>query len=154
MGKPQEYRTIASNRKALYRFHVLAELEAGIALLGTEVKSLRAGQLSLQEAYVRVRAGELWMIGAHIPEYAFGNKQNHLPTRDRKLLVHRRELAKWHKQVREKGMTMVPLEVYFQGSLVKVRVGLVKGKRLHDKRADQREKDDKREMDRATKRRR
>lgn len=152
MAKPQEHRTIATNKKALHRFHVLEELEAGIALVGTEVKSLRAGQLSLQEAYVRIRAGELWLLGAHIPEYAFGNKQNHSPTRDRKLLVHRRELAKWEKQVKVKGVTMVPLEVHFQGSLVKVRVGLVKGKQLHDKRADQRKKDDQREMERAQKR--
>lgn len=152
MAKPQHKRPIAANKKALYRFHVLEVLEAGVALLGTEVKSLRAGQLSLQEAYVRVKGGELWLIGAHIPEYAFGNKLNHKPTRDRKLLVRRAELAKWDKQVREKGVTMVPLEVYFAGSLVKVSVGLVKGKQLHDKRAEQRKADDKREMDRAMKR--
>lgn len=152
MGKSQERRTIATNKKALYRFHVLDVLEAGVALVGTEVKSLRAGQLSLQEAYVRIKAGELWLVGAHIPEYAFGNKQNHLPTRDRKLLVRRGELAKWDKQVRDKGITMVPMEVYFDRSLVKVSVGLVRGKQLHDKRAAQRKADDMREMDRAMKR--
>ncbi len=145
-------RTIAANKRALHRFQVLDELEAGIVLQGTEVKSLRAGQLSLQEAYVRIRGGELWLIGAHIPEYAFGNRHNHKPTRDRKLLVHRRELARWEKEVRVKGVTLIPLEVYFQGSLVKVRVGLVRGKRLHDKRQAERERDDKREIERAMKR--
>ncbi len=147
-------RTIARNRKALFRFHVLEEEEAGIVLVGTEVKSLRAGQVSLQEAYVRFKAGELWLVGAHIPEYAFGNQQNHLPTRDRKLLVRRRDLRKWDKKVREKGITMVPLELYFRGSLVKVRVGLVKGKALHDKRAVARARSDQRDMDRAMSRRR
>lgn len=152
-GKPQAYRSIASNKKALFRFHVLEELEAGISLVGTEVKSLRAGQCSLQEAYVRIKGGELWLVGCHIPEYAFGNSQNHPPTRDRKLLVHSRELYKWDKQVRERGTTIVPLEVYFQGSKVKVKIALVKGKRIHDKRADQKAKEDRREMDRALKQR-
>lgn len=153
MGSSSEVRSIARNRRAYHRFHVLDELEAGIVLVGTEVKSLRAGEVSLQEAYVRIKDGELWLVGAHVPEYTFGNRQNHEPTRDRKLLVHRRELAKWAKQVREKGVTMVPLEIYFRGSRVKVRVGLVRGKRLHDKRAADRERSDRREMDRALKRR-
>jgi SsrA-binding protein len=147
-------RLIASNKKALYRFEILDELEAGVVLLGTEVKSLRGGQCSLQEAYVRIKRGELWLVGAHVPEYAFGNSQNHEPTRERKLLVHRRELAKWDKQVREKGMTMVPLEVYFKDARVKVRIGLARGKRVHDKRAAARRKDDQRDMDRAMSRRR
>ncbi len=154
MQRPSEYRTIATNKKARFRFLILDELEAGIALVGTEVKSLRAGQVSLQEAYVRVKAGELWLVGAHIPEYTFGNRQNHVPTRDRKLLVHKRELAKWDKRVREKGVTIVPLEIYFRGSLVKVSLGLAQGKRTHDKRAEARAKTDKRDMERAMGRRR
>jgi len=154
MDKKGEVRSIARNKKALFRFQLIDELEAGISLVGTEVKSLRGGNLSLQEAYVRIMDGELWLIGAHIPEYSHGNKLNHKPTRERKLLVHRRELAKWDKQVKVKGVTMVPLEVYFKGSLVKVRVGLVRGKRIHDKRAEQRDKDDKRAIEQAMNRRR
>lgn len=147
-------RVITTNKKARYLYHVLDELETGISLLGTEVKSLRAGQCSIQEAYVRIKNGEMWLVGANIPEYAFGNRQNHLPTRDRKLLAHRREIQKWYKQVREKGVTVVPLEVYFSGSKIKLAVGLVRGKRLHDKRQVDRERTDRRDMDRALGRRR
>ncbi len=147
-------RVITTNKKARYLYHVLDELETGISLLGTEVKSLRAGQCSIQEAYVRIKNGEMWLVGANIPEYAFGNRQNHKPTRDRKLLAHRREIQKWYKQVREKGVTVVPLEVYFSGSKIKLAVGLVRGKRLHDKRRVDRERTDQRDMDRALGRRR
>ncbi len=147
-------RVITSNKKARYQFHILDELETGILLVGTEVKSLRAGQCSIQEAYVRIKAGEMWLVGANIPEYAFGNRQNHKPTRDRKLLAHRREIQKWFKQVREKGVTVVPLEVYFRGSLIKLSIGLARGKRLHDKRQVDRERTDRRDMDRALGRRR
>jgi len=147
-------RSIARNRKARHEFLVLDELECGIALTGTEVKSLRAGQCSLAESYVRIKKGELYLVGAHIPVYAFGNVHNHEPARDRKLLAHRREIAKWAKQVREKGTTMVPLEVYFSGSRVKVLVALVRGKKLHDKRQAGKERTDRRDMDRAMSRRR
>jgi len=153
-SKPQEYRSVASNRKARHTFEVLEELECGIVLVGTEVKSLRAGECSIQEAYARIQAGELLLVGATIPEYRHGNQQNHETTRTRKLLAHRREIDKWSKRVREKGMTVVPLEVYFQGSRVKVRVGLCRGKKLHDKRATQRDRDDRRQMERALRRRR
>jgi SsrA-binding protein len=145
---------IAANKKAYHEFTVLAELECGIALVGTEVKSLRAGQCSLQEAFGNVRGGELFLVGAHIPEYAFGNRQNHVPTRERKLLAHKREILNWYKQAREKGITIIPLEIYFDGALVKVRMGLCRGKRLHDKREATRERDHKREMDQAMNRRR
>ena len=154
MTDDRSQRPIATNRKARHQYHILDELEAGIALLGTEVKSLRAGHVSLQEAYVAVKAGELWLVGANIPEYAFGNTQNHKPTRDRKLLVRARELRKWHKQVREKGVTMIPLDIYFSGSLVKLKIGLCRGKRLYDKREAQKAKDDARDVDRALRRRR
>jgi len=146
-------RLVASNRKARHRFLILDELEAGIALSGTEVKSLRAGQCSIQEAYVRLVKGELWLVGAHIPEYAQGNRMNHSPTRDRKLLAHRRQIAKLSKAVREKGITLVPLEVYFTDALVKVRVALVRGKKYADKRQAERERSDRREADRALRRR-
>ncbi len=147
-------RVVTTNKKARYMYHVLDELETGISLVGTEVKALRAGQCSIQEAYVRIKGGEMWLVGANIPEYAFGNRQNHKPARDRKLLAHRREIMKWYKQVREKGVTLVPLEVYFSGSKVKIHVGLVKGKRLHDKRQVDRERTDQRDIDRAMGRRR
>ncbi|MCP3919197.1 MAG: SsrA-binding protein SmpB [bacterium] len=148
------HRVVASNRKALHEFHILDTLDVGIGLVGTEVKSIRGGQISIREAYVRAKKGELWLVGAHIPEYAFGNKQNHEPVRDRKLLARRREIDKWHKGAREQGITMIPLEVFFDRALVKVRIGLCKGKKLYDKRASTKEKQDKREMDRALKRRR
>ena len=154
VSKSEPIRRIAANRRARHEFHVLEELECGIVLTGTEVKSLRQGRASIAEAYAVIKGSELWLVGAHIPEYAQGNVFNHAPTRERKLLVHRRELAKWHKQVKERGVTIVPLELYFSGSLVKVRVGLCKGKRVHDKRQDQRRRDDEREMERAQRRRR
>ncbi len=147
-------RTIAANRKARHNYHVLETLEAGIVLAGTEVKSLRGGQLSIAEAYVRVRDDELWLVGAHIPEYPFGNRLNHVPLRDRKLLAHRREIRKLHKAARERGFTMVPLEVYFSGSRVKVLVGLCRGKRQHDKRQTTKAREDQRDMQRALRRRR
>ena len=153
-GRPQEYRSITRNRKARYSFEILEELECGIVLKGTEVKSLRAGHASIAEAHSRIRRDELFLIGANIPEYRHGNVFNHPPTRERKLLAHRREIARWGKKVRERGMTLIPLEIYFQGSLIKVKLGLARGKRLYDKRQAQRKKDDKRAMDQARFRRR
>jgi SsrA-binding protein len=133
---------------------VLEELECGIVLTGTEVKSLRAGHCSLAESYVRIKKGELYLVGAHIPVYAFGNVHNHVPVHDRKLLAHRREIKKWEKQVRERGTTIVPLEVYFSGSRAKVSIALVRGKKLHDKRQAGKERSDRRDIDRAMSRRR
>lgn len=153
-SKPDPHRTIARNRRALHEYEVLDELECGMLLKGTEVKSIRGGHGSIAEAYGRFRGGELWLVGANIPEYAFGTAFNHPPTRDRKLLAHRRELDKWAKRVRERGVTVVPLELYFNGSLIKLRLGLCRGKRQYDKRQSQRERSDKREMDRAIRRQR
>jgi SsrA-binding protein len=153
-GKPQEHRTIARNKRATHEYEILDQLECGLELRGTEVKSLRQGHCSIAEAYCRFKGGELWLIGATIPEYAQGNIHNHEPTRDRKLLAHRRELDKWHKRVKEKGVTIVPLEVYFSGSRVKLAVGLGRGKRLYDKRQTERARSDKRDMERAAGRRR
>lgn len=147
--KPQEYRSIAKNKKAYHSYEVMEELECGALLQGTEVKSLRAGLCSIQEAYGRIKQGELWLVGATIPEYRHGNIHNHKTTRDRKLLAHRGEIARWEKKVKERGVTLVPLEVYFHKSLVKVKLGLCRGKKLYDKRQAQRDKDDKRAMDRA-----
>jgi len=153
-GKAQEYRSVTRNKKAYHVYEILEELEAGLVLVGTEVKSLRAGHCSIQEAYARLKDGELFLVGATIPEYLQGNIHNHPPTRDRKLLLHKRELGRWAKKVREKGVTIVPLEVFFQGSLVKCRLGLCRGKKLHDKRQTQRDRDDRRSVERALKRRR
>ncbi|MEO0664066.1 MAG: SsrA-binding protein SmpB, partial [Planctomycetota bacterium] len=141
-------RSITRNRRATHEYHVLDELETGIVLVGTEVKSLRAGRASIQEAYCVIKRDELWVLRMHVPEYAQGNQHNHEPTRDRKLLAKKREILKWSKAVREKGTTLIPLELLWEGSLVKLRVGLVRGKKLHDKRATKREKEDRREVDR------
>ncbi|MCL4157870.1 UNVERIFIED_CONTAM: hypothetical protein GTU68_003631 [Idotea baltica] len=129
----------------------MEELECGMVLQGTEVKSLRAGQASIVEAYARIIDGELYLVGATIPEYKHGNVHNHKTTRERKLLAHRHELERWHKKVKERGVTLIPLEIYFYESRVKCLVGLCRGKKMFDKRQSQREKDDKRSMDRALK---
>lgn len=150
----EHVRSVATNRKARHRFHLLAELECGVILKGTEVKSLRSGHCSIAEAYGVIKKGELWLVGANIPEYSHGNIYNHVPDRERKLLIHSRELANWTKKVRERGMTIVPLEVYFRGHLVKVRMALVKGKKLFDKREDSKRDSARREIDRAFSRRR
>jgi len=145
--------TIATYKKARHLYNILDELEMGIVLVGTEVKSLRQGRASLQEAYARFEGGELWLMGATIPEYSHGTNINHEPGRPRKLLAQRRQLAKWHKRVTLRGVTMVPLELYFLGHLVKLNVALVQGKKIHDKRESQKTKDAKRDMDRAMRRR-
>lgn len=147
-------RSIARNRRARHEFTILEELECGIQLRGTEVKSLRAGRGSLAEAYGLIRKGELLLVGMHIPPYEFGNVHNHEPTRERKLLAHRRQIAAWTKEVRQRGTTLVPLELYFTGSLVKVRLALARGKKQHDKRQASREREARRQIDQAQGRRR
>ncbi|MCZ6598168.1 MAG: SsrA-binding protein SmpB [Planctomycetota bacterium] len=150
----ESVRVLAKNRKARYRFHVLDQLECGIELRGTEVKSLRAGHCSIAEAYGMLRKGGLCLVGATIPEYAHGNIHNHVPGRERRLLLNKRELRRWSKEVREKGVTCVPLQVYFKGHLVKVEMALVRGKKQHDKRQDQKQRTARREIERAMGRRR
>jgi SsrA-binding protein len=152
--KDTKPRTIANNARARFEYHLLEEIECGIALTGTEVKSLRSGRCSIAEAYGFVRRGELWLLNAHIPEYAQGNVHNHEPMRERKLLAKRREIDSWAAQVKEKGMTIVPLAIYFSGARVKVRMALCKGKKMHDKREATREREDRREIDRELARRR
>jgi len=147
-------RILAKNRKATHEYHVLEKLECGLALKGTEVKSLRQGQASIAEAFGMIRRGELYLIGSTIPPYSHGNIHNHEPARDRKLLLQQRQLGKWDKAVREKGVTIVPLALYFKGHLVKVEMALVKGKKLHDKREDVKRRDSKREIERESARRR
>lgn len=150
-SRPRERRSIARNKRATHEYLILDELEVGIVLQGTEVKSLRAGRVSLQEAYCFIKNGELRIMQMHIPEYAQGNVHNHEPTRDRVLLAKKQEVEKWGKSVREKGTTLIPLEVLWDGSLVKLRVGLARGKKLHDKRQSKRDRDDRREEARSLK---
>lgn len=145
---------VAENRKARFRFEIVDRMECGIALKGTEVKSLRNKEVSLAEAYARISpAGELWLMECHINPYEAGTSGNQEPTRPRKLLAHRREIEKWRPQVRAKGMTMVPLELYFSSrGLAKVVIGLVRGKTHGDKRQDVKKREHQREMNRATRR--
>jgi len=135
---------IASNKKALHDYHVLQKLEAGLELTGTEVKSLRDKGANLKDSYVIFQHGEAFLLGAHIAPYSHGNLQNHDPERTRRLLLHRREIEKLEVQVVEKGLTIVPLRLYFRGNRVKTEIAVVRGKKLFDKR----ETEKKREADR------
>ncbi|MDP9360904.1 MAG: SsrA-binding protein SmpB [Acidobacteriota bacterium] len=137
---------IASNKKAYHDYFVLQKFEAGLSLRGTEVKSLRDGKANLKDAYVIFKEGEAFLFNAHISPYSHGNLQNHEPERSRKLLLHRREIEKAREQVVEKGLTVVPLRLYFKGGKVKVEIAVVRGKKLYDKR----ETEKRREADRET----
>ncbi len=138
-------RVIVRNRKAGYDYHLEDRFEAGIALKGSEVKSLRAGKVSLQEAYVELERGELWLVNAHIAEYTFANRQNHTPLRRRKLLMHRIEIVRLGVKIRERGFTLIPLTLYFNPKgKIKVEIALARGKRAHDKREAIKAKDEKR----------
>ena len=141
-------RVIAQNRKAFHDYFVIEKYEAGIALFGTEVKSLRLGQVNLKDSYCRVYNGELYAMGIHISPYEKGNIFNREPLRDKKLLMHKKEILKLHGLVSQKGYTLVPLKVYFKASLVKVEIGLARGKKLYDKRDTIAKKDMKREAER------
>ncbi len=143
-------RVIAQNRKAKHRFSVLETLECGIALVGSEVKSLRNGQLSLDESYGQVRGKEVWLVGADIPQYAQASHWNHEPKRARKLLLQRREVIKFADQAREKGLTLVPLKMYFnQRGMAKLLMGLCRGRKQHDKREALKKADTQRQIQRA-----
>jgi len=148
MNSPSE-KDLATNRKAFHDYEILETYEAGIALLGTEVKSLRDHGGSLQEAYVKIFGNELWLIGASITPYRFGNIHNHEERRDRKLLMHKKEIRKLKEYVSEKGMTLVPLVLYLKKGIVKIKIARAKGKKLHDKRQAIKERDEKRHIDRA-----
>ena len=132
--KDKKTKLIVENRKARYQYHIVRRLETGMVLTGTEVKSIRQGHLSIGEAYVTVRRGELWLVGAHISPYEQGNRFNPDPVRDRKLLAHRHEIVQLEAAVQQKGMTLVPLKAYFADGRVKLEVGVARGKKLHDKR--------------------
>ena len=142
---------IAVNRKARHDYFVIEALESGVELVGTEVKSIRMGSVNLKEAWVEVDGGELFILGMHVSPYEKGNIFNRDPLRKRKLLVHKREIRHLQEEQKLKGYTLIPLQLYFKRGKVKVELGLCKGKKLYDKRADMAQRDAKREMDRAIK---
>lgn len=139
---------VTRNKKAYFNYHVLEELEAGMVLRGTEVKSLRAQKMQLGDAYVRIEGKEAFLHHAHISEYEHGTAFNHEPTRKRKLLLHKKQIERLESKVKEKGLTIVPLEVYFREGRAKVLLGLCRGKATHDKRAAIRERDERRAVER------
>jgi SsrA-binding protein len=146
-----DIRTITNNRKARHDYHILDSIEAGIELRGTEVKSLRAGRVNLKDGYVDVRDLEMYLVGVHISPYEEGNRFNHDPERPRRLLLHRREILKFGIKARDKGLTLVPLRMYFRGARVKVEIGLARGKKQYDKREALAKRDAKRAVQRALK---
>ena len=154
MARQTGTKLVAENRRARHDYHLLDRYEAGLVLVGTEVKSLREGRANLARAYADVRDGEVWLVGAHISTYDQGNIANHEPTRDRKLLLHRREIASLIGKVKERGQTLVPTRLYFKDGKVKVELALAKGKEKGDKRRDLAEREAKRQMERAVKSRR
>jgi SsrA-binding protein len=145
---------IVDNRRARHDYHLLDRLEAGVVLTGTEVKSLRDGRASLQQAYADVRGDEAWLVGAHISVYEQGNLANHDPDRDRKLLLHRKEIASLAGKIAQRGLTLVPTKLYFKNGRVKVELALARGKEVRDKRRDIARREADRQMERALKSRR
>jgi SsrA-binding protein len=154
MAKPQGEKLIVDNRRARHDYHLGDRVEAGLVLAGTEVKSLRNGKATLQQAYAEVRDGEAWLVGLHIPEYGQGNRANHDPDRPRKLLLHRREIDRLYGQVREKGFTLVPTRLYFKDGRVKAEIAVARGKELRDKRRAIADRDARRQVERELKARR
>lgn len=140
---------VAKNKKARFEYHLLDFYEAGLVLTGTEIKSVRAHQVSLQRSFVQPKNGELWLMEAHIAEYKHGNRENHDPTRPRKLLLHRREINKILDELAQKGVTLVPTQMYLKNGRAKIEVALARGKKLYDKRADMAKRDAKRQVERA-----
>tara|TARA_B100000029_G_C17547972_1_gene949129 strand:+ start:168 stop:617 length:450 start_codon:yes stop_codon:yes gene_type:complete len=144
-----ENTTVATNRKAYHEFHILETYEAGIQLQGSEVKSIREGKASLKESYVFIRKGEAWLKGAHIAAYSHTGFEGHEPVRDRKLLLHKKEISRIGSKLAEKGLTAIPTKLYFKGGLIKLEMGLAKGKKLHDKRDTKKKRDVERDIQRA-----
>jgi SsrA-binding protein len=149
----EERHVITTNRQAYHDYSIEETVEAGIALRGTEVKSIRAGHVNLRGAYARIADGEAWLEGMHIAEYEQGTYMNHEPMRRRKLLLHRREIDRLVGKVQAKGLTLIPLKLYFSGNLVKVELGLARGRKLYDKREAIKERETARELQRVTKHR-
>jgi SsrA-binding protein len=144
-------RLISTNRKAYHDYFVDETLEAGLVLVGSEIKSIRAGQVNLRDSYVTLRNGEAWLIGAHIAGYTEASYQDHDPRRDRKLLLHRREITKWRSKVEQRGFTMVPLKLYLKNNRAKVEIALVRGKHTYDKREAIAQRDSERDLRRELK---
>ena len=152
-NQDKKIKIISDNRQARYLYEILETYEAGIQLVGTEVKSIREGKVNLRDGYAVIRQGEIWLINVHISPYeASGEYFNHDPRRSRKLLLHRREIKKLIGQIEQKGLTLVPLKMYFQNSWVKVTLGLARGKKLHDKRETLKRRQEEREIGRLLKR--
>jgi len=147
-------KTVASNRKAFHDYFILEKMEAGISLVGTEVKAIREGRLNLNDSYAMVQGGETFLHNCHISPYSHGNRQNHDPTRSRKLLLHQREIRRLIGKTQEKGLTLVPLRVYLKRGRVKIELGVARGKKLVDKRETERTKEADREAKAAMKHRR
>jgi SsrA-binding protein len=148
-GEEEGVKLIARNKRAFHEYHILDKLECGIVLTGTEVKSLREGSCSLEDAYAKVEDGEVWLIGSDIPEYSMGNRLNHKPKRNRKLLLHRSEIGKFAGKASQRGFTLVPLRMYFKNGRAKVELAVARGKQLVDKRQDLKKADADREIRRA-----
>ncbi|RME69768.1 MAG: SsrA-binding protein SmpB [Chloroflexi bacterium] len=146
-------KVVATNKKARHDYHIEDTLEAGIVLTGSEIKSVRAGQVSLRDSYAVIRNGEAWLVNAHIAAYKQASYTNHEPRRERKLLLHRREINRLTGKLQEKGFTLIPLRMYLKGSWAKVELGLARGKKLYDKRQSLRERDDRRQIERSLGRR-
>jgi SsrA-binding protein len=146
-------KVVSTNRAAYHEYHILETYEAGLQLTGTEVKSAREGRVNLKEGYVRVEGGEAWLLGVHISPYSHGNRQNHEPTRDRRLLLHKREIEKLHSRVQEKGLTLVPTKFYFKNGFIKCELAVARGKKLYDKRETEARKTQEREARAAMKQR-
>ncbi len=151
--KSESIKIVADNRQARFLYEILETYEAGIELLGTEVKSIRAGKANLRDGYGLLRNGEIWLLNAHVsPHSTTGAYFNHEPTRTRRMLMHKAEIRKLIGKVEQQGLTLVPLKMYFKRGKVKVTMALVRGKKIHDKRDDLKKRDDKRDMERAMKR--
>lgn len=146
-------KTVTVNRKARHDYHIVRTLEAGLSLRGTEIKSIREGRVSIREAYVRPDEGEVWLVGAHIAHYAPAGAANHDPTRRRRLLLHKRQIAELSREVEGQGVTVVPLRLYLKGGRAKLEIAIGRGKKHYDKRADIAKKDADRQMQRALRRR-
>ena len=155
MAKTQteQPKTVATNREAYHNYFILETYEAGVQLAGTEVKSARGGRVNLKDGYVTVRDGQAWLLNVHISHYSHGNRQNHEPVRERRLLMHKREIIRLQSKVQEKGLTLVPTKFYFKGNLIKCEIGLAKGKKLYDKRETEARKTQEREARAAMKNR-
>jgi SsrA-binding protein len=148
MTDTDKIKNIASNRKANFQYEILERFEAGIVLLGTEVKSLREAKINLQEGFGKIKNNEVWLTNVHINEYKFGNLNNHDPLRERKLLLNKREIRKIRSQLEEKGLTLVPTKIYFKGSNIKVEIAVARGKKLYDKRESIKKRESERKLQR------